>query len=231
MRSIKAIFIKQAKDMFKNPGVLVQFIIFPAVALVMTELVSKSNEYIPTNMFVTMMAAIFAGMALITSTASIIAEDMERKSLRFLVMAGVKPQEYLSGVGGFILLAGSVVSVIFGLIGYFTWVELAKFLLVMITGVAASIILGAIIGILSKNRQAATAISMPVAIVLGFSPMIANYNKTVEKIAGVFYTQQLNVIVNDFSANFPKAMLVIVLNMSVLLFFFVIAYKKKGLKV
>jgi len=231
MRSIKAIFIKQAKDMFKNPAVLVQFIIFPAVALVMTELVSKSNEYIPTNMFVTMMAAIFAGMALITSTASIIAEDMERKSLRFLVMAGVKPQEYLLGVGGFILLAGSVVSVIFGLIGYFTWVELAMFLLVMITGVAASVILGAIIGILSKNQQAATAISMPVAIVLGFSPMIANYNKTVEKIAGVFYTQQLNVIVNDFSANFPKAMLVIVLNMTVLLFFFVIAYKKRGLKV
>lgn len=217
--------------MFKNPAVLVQFIIFPAVALVMTELVSKSNEYIPTNMFVTMMAAIFAGMALITSTASIIAEDMERKSLRFLVMAGVKPQEYLLGVGGFILLAGSVVSVIFGLIGYFTWVELAMFLLVMITGVAASVILGAIIGILSKNQQAATAISMPVAIVLGFSPMIANYNKTVEKIAGVFYTQQLNVIVNDFSANFPKAMLVIVLNMTVLLFFFVIAYKKRGLKV
>jgi ABC-2 type transport system permease protein len=230
MRSIRAIFIKQAKDMIKNPMVLVQFIIFPAVAWIMTELIAKSNEAIPPNMFVTMMAAIFAGMALVTSTAGIIAEDIERKSLRFLVMAGVKPHEYLAGVGGFILLAGSVVSLVFGLIGSFTAMELAKFLTVLIMGIAASIMLGAAIGILSKNQQAATALSMPVAMILGFTPMIATFNETVEKISGVLYTQQLNVIVNNFSANFTKALLVIGLNMIVLLVFFVIAYQKKGLK-
>ena len=230
MRSIKAIFIKQAKDMMKNPAVLLQFIIFPAVALVMTELVAKSNEGIPPNMFTTMMAAIFAGMALVTTTASIIAEDMERKSLRFLVMAGVKPHEYLAGVGGFILLAGAVVSVVFGFIGSFTATEFAKFLTVLMMGVAASIMLGATIGMLSKNQQAATALSMPVAMMLGFAPMIASFNGTVEKFARVLYTQQLNVIVNDFSANFAGAMLVIGANMMVLLVFFVIAYQKKGLK-
>jgi len=231
MRSVKAIFIKQAKDMLKNTMVLVQFIIFPAVALVMTELVAKSNETIPPNMFVTMMAAIFAGMALVTTTASVIAEDIERKSLRFLVMAGVKPHEYLTGIGGFILLAGSIVSVVFGLIGDFTGLEFAKFLTVMITSTAASVMLGATIGLLSKNQQAATALGMPIAMVLGFTPMIANFNVTVEKIANVLYTQQLNVIVNDFSANFAKAMLVIGANMIILLVLFVIAYKKKGLKI
>ena len=231
MRSVKAIFVKQAKDMLKNTMVLVQFIIFPAVALVMTELVAKSNETIPPNMFVTMMAAIFAGMALVTTTASVIAEDIERKSLRFLVMAGVKPHEYLTGIGGFILLAGSIVSVVFGLIGDFTGLEFAKFLTVMITSTAASVMLGATIGLLSKNQQAATALGMPIAMVLGFTPMIANFNVTVEKIANVLYIQQLNVIVNDFYANFAKAMLVIGANMIILLVLFVIAYKKKGLKI
>jgi ABC-2 type transport system permease protein len=231
MRSIKAIFIKQAKDMFKNPMVLVQFIIFPAVAFIMTELVAKSNKDIPTNMFVTMMAAVFAGMALVTSTATVIAEDIERKSLRLLVMAGVKPYEYLTGIGGFILLAGSVVSVVFGLTGDFTSIEFAKFITVMIASTSASIILGATIGILSRNQQAATAFGMPVAMILGFTPMIASFNGTVEKIAGVLYTQQLNVIVNDFSANFAKAMSVVGLNMIVLLVFFIIAYKKRGLKI
>ena len=231
MRSIKAIFIKQAKDVIKNPMVLVQFIIFPAVAWIMTELVAKSNDDIPTNMFVTMMSAVFAGMALVTSTAAVIAEDIERKSLRFLVMAGVKPHEYLTGIGGFILLAGSIVSVVFGLTGDFTGAEFAKFLTIMITSTAASVILGATIGLLSKNQQAATAFGMPVAMILGFTPMIAAFNETVEKIAGVLYTQQLNVIVNDFSANFTKAISVIGVNMTVLLIVFVIAYKKKGLKI
>lgn len=230
MRSAKAIFIKQAKDMIKNPAVLVQFIIFPAVALIMTELIAKNNEYIPNSMFTTMMASIFAGMALVTSTASAIAEDIERKSLRFLVMAGVRPHEYLLGTVGFVLLAGVIVSAVFGFTGGFAGAELAKFLTVMVMSVAASTMLGAAIGMLSKNQQAATAISTPIAMILGFTPMIANFNETVEKAASILYTQQLNVIVNDFSANFTKALTVIGVNIALLLVLFVIAYRKKGLK-
>ncbi len=230
MRSVKAIFIKQAKDMLKNPMILVQFIIYPAVAFIMTELIAKSNPDIPSNIFVTMMAAIFAGMALILSMSGIIAEDVERKSLRMLVMAGVKPQEYLLGAGGFILLAGITVSAVFGLIGVFTGLELVKFLAVMVTGIVASIILGAVIGILAKNQQMATAIATPVAMILGFTPMIASFNGTVEKMASVLYTQQLNVIVNDYSANFTKALAVNGINILVLLILFIFIYRRKGLR-
>ena len=230
MRSAKAIFIKQAKNTVKNPMVLMQFIIFPAVAFIMTELIAKTSEAISINMFVTMMAAIFAGMALITTMAGVIAEDIERKSLRFLVMAGVKPHEYLLGTGGFVLLAAVIVSVIFGLIGAFSGTEFIKFQTVMIAGSASSILLGASIGMLSKNQQAATAAAMPIAVILGFTPMIASFNETVERAASILYTQQLNVIVNDFSANFTRAMTVIGINISVLLILFVVAYRKKGLR-
>ncbi len=230
MRSAKAIFIKQAKDIFRNPMALIQFIIFPAVALIMTELVEKPNKDIPHNMFITMMSAIFAGMALITTMAGVIAEDKERKSVRFLIMAGVKPHEYIMGTGGFILLAGVIVSVVFGLIGDFTGTEFAKFLTVMIASTVASIMLGASIGMLTKNQQAAIAVAMPVAVILGFTPMIASFNETVEKVARVLYTQQLNVVVNDFSTSFSKAMTVIGINIGILLVLFTLAYKKKGLK-
>ncbi len=231
MRNAKAIFIKQAKDVLRNPSVLVQFVIFPAVALIMTVFVDiPPNEYVRENMFVTMMASIFAGMALITTMAGVIAEDAERKSLRLLVMAGVKPHEYLLGTGGFILLAGVVVSVVFGLIGGFSGAEMGMFLAVMVAATAASVLLGAIIGILAKNQQAATSIGVPVSVIIGFTPMIANFNETVGNIASFMYTQQLNVIVNDFSASFPQAMAVIGANMLVLLVLFVFAYRKKGLK-
>ena len=230
MRSIKAIFIKQAKDMIKNPSVLVMFIVFPAVALIMTELIAKSNQDIPNNMFVTMMAAIFAGMGLVTSSCAVIAEDIERKSLRFLIIAGVKPHQYLIGTGGFFLIAGAITSVVFALIGDFTIIETIKFLSVMIAGSATSIVLGALIGMLSKNQQAATALSMPIAVIIGFTPMVASFSETVEKYASILYTQQINVIVNDFSANFAQALMVIAINIVVLLILFIISYRKKGLK-
>ena len=228
MRITKAIFAKQAKDMFKNPAVLVMFIVFPAVAFIMTALVRV--EDMPPNMFVTMMAAIFAGMGLITSVAGAIAEDIELKSLRFLVIAGVKPHQYLLGIGGFFLLAGTVTSVIFALIGDFTATEFVKFLVIMVSGTAASILLGATIGMWSKNAQAAGGLAMPFAMIIGFTPMIANFNETVAKVAGVLYTQQINVIVNDFEESMVKPLLVIAANIVVLTVFFVVAYKKKGLK-
>jgi len=230
MRSIKAIFIKQAKDMIKNPSVLVMFIVFPAVALIMTELIAKSNQDIPNNMFVTMMAAIFAGMGLVTSSCAVIAEDIERKSLRFLIIAGVKPHQYLIGTGGFFLIAGSITSVVFALIGDFTITETIKFLSVMIAGSATSIVLGALIGMLSKNQQAATALSMPIAVIIGFTPMVASFSEPVEKYASILYTQQINVIVSDFSANFAQSLMVIGINIVVLLMLFIITYRKKGLK-
>ena len=230
MRNIKAIFTKQAKDMFSNPMVLMNFILFPVVALIMTRLVAIPNYDIPNDMFVTMMAAVFAGMGLVTATAGIIAEDIENKSLRLLVMAGVKPQQYLLGIGGFLLLASAITAVAFGLIGRFTGEDLMKFLVVMISSTAASIILGATIGMMAKNQQAANSLAMPAAVILGFAPMIANFNETFERVASVLYTQQLNVIVNDFSANFGKAMLVIGVNIAVLTVLFILAYRKKGLK-
>jgi len=228
MRIIKAIFIKQAKDLLKNPAVLVMFIVFPAVAFVMTKLVVV--EDLPPNMFVTMMASIFAGMGLITSASAVIAEDIEQKSLHFMMIAGVKPYQYLLGTIGFYLLAGAVTSVIFALIGDFTGTETMKFLAIMVSGTAASILLGAAIGMLSKNQQTATALGMPVAMIVGFTPMIAAFNETIEKIANILYTQQINVIVNDFSLSLFKPLLVTASNIAVFTVLFVLAYKKKGLR-
>ena len=228
---MKAIFTKQAKDMLKNPMVLVMFIIFPAVAFFMKFFVPMpENDYFDTNMFVTMMASIFAGMGLITAASDVIAEDIERRSLRFLIIAGVKPHQYLIGTGGFFVLAGAITSVLFALIGGFSGMDFVKFMAIMIPGVTTSIILGTVIGMVSKNRQSATSLGMPVAVLVGFMPMMAIFNETVEKIASVLYTQQINVIVNDFSAGLIRPLTVVALNITVLVIVFIITYKKKGLK-
>jgi len=230
MRSIKAIFIKQSKDMLKNFSVLIMFILFPLVAFVMTELVGGQMEGMPPSFFTTMMASIFIGMSLIMSSSAVIAEDRENKSLRFLVIAGVKPHSYLLGIGGVIFIASLFTSVTFGFIGRFNQSEFLSFMIIMLSGSIASILLGAIVGILSNNQQAATGLSMPLAMILGFGPMVAAFNEQVASIIRFFYTYQINVIVNDFSAGIKKPLLVIWLNIAVLAVLFIIAYKKKGLR-
>lgn len=230
MRNIKAVFIKQLIDTYKNLIILVQFIIFPAMAFIMTEFVAKANSDISDNMFVAMFASMFVGMSLLIATTAAIAEDRERKSLRLLVIAGVKPHEYLLGVVGTNFLAGVVISVVFGLLAGYGGVDFLKFVFVLILGSVTSILIGATIGILAKNQQAATAAGVPVAMIFAFFPMIADFNESFEKVADVLFSRQISVVANDPSVGILKPVLIISANAAVFLMLFILAYRKKGLK-
>jgi len=226
MRSTGAIFRKQAQDLFRNRMMLIQFVIFPIMAFVLTEFVAKADSEIPNSMFITMFAAMFAGMTPLVMTSGAISEDRERNSLRFLMMAGVRPHEYLIGISGFTFLACSLVSVLFGVIGGFVNIELVKFSSILVLGSCASILLGASIGLLAKNQQAATAVSTPVFMILSFSPLVAQFNEDFAELTKYLYTQQINTVINNLTDNITDSILIVITNIAVLLVLFILAYKK-----
>jgi len=236
MSSVKAIFKKQAKDTYKNMSVLVQFLVFPAVAFAITMLMDTTAEGMPN--LTNMMASVFAGMGLVPLVANIIAEDREKKSLRFLIMAGVKPSSYLLGIGGVIFFVSLLPAIAFSLINEFRGQEFWIYVAAIMSGVSASILLGATIGIISKNQQAATGLAMPIAMVLGFGPIISPFNETVARIFHIFYTQQFNVVAESFgtiAGQRPETSLwqsfgIMWANVAVLAVLFVLAFAKKGLK-
>ncbi|MCL2405990.1 MAG: ABC transporter permease [Defluviitaleaceae bacterium] len=215
MKHVNAIFYKQLKDTIKNPAVLMQFIIFPLLAFVLTFLMNMERmtndmlEALPygtdvdmvlANMnasmpnMTTMQATVFAGMGLIPIVASIIAEDIEKKSLRFLSMAGIRPTAYLVGIAGVIMFVSLFTSAAFSLIAGFTGLDFIIFTAAMMSGVAGSIVLGATFGIMTRNQQAAAGITMPIALILGFGPIMAQMNPSIARFLHVVYTQQLNVV-------------------------------------
>ena len=230
MRNAKAIFIKQAVDIFKNRMVLIQFALFPVIAWVMTQFVAKADANIPDGMFVSLFATIYAGMTLTITSAGSIAEDRENKSLRLLVMAGVKPYEYLLGMVGFFLIASLFVSFVFALIGGFGVADTIKFIGAMMLGSMASLLLGATVGMLVPNQQAAAGLGMPIAMVLGFCPMVTMFNQTAERLFSLVYTQQLNLLVTNLSINMTRSLTVMLANVIVFGLLFVIAYRTKGLR-
>jgi len=245
MRSFKAIFKKQMKDTVKNPATLINFAIFPVVAFMMTSFVDFEIEGVPDyiaellganipNMAI-MMATIFAGMGLIPSVAGIISEDIEKKSLRFLNMAGVKSGAYLLGVGGVTLFLSVFTALAFGFVSDFYGQDFWIFVASILSGVAASIMLGATIGIFSKNQQSATGLSMPFAMILGFGPMMAQFNDTIARVLHIFYTQQLNVVADYLMYGYSgtplwQSFAIIWANVAVLGIVFLIVYAKKGLR-
>ena len=230
MQSIVAIFIKQMQDILKNKGVLLQAITFPALAFVLTNFVELPHD-IPDSMFISLFAIMFVGLVMISNSATIIAEDRERKSLRFLMMAGVKSHQYLMGIGGVLMIFALAVGLLFAvMMPNFILVERFIFLGSLMLGAIASIFLGAIVGMLAKNEQSSVSLSMTVGMLMGFGPMVAAFNETTGRLFSIFYTMNFIYHFGEY-ANITRNLNVILINIAVLAVIFALVYGKRGLKV
>ena len=225
MSTVKAIFIKQANDLTKNMSVSMMYIMWPLLAFIMGQFM---GEYAEAQ--IAMFAGMFVGSTPMIAIANTVAEDNENKGLRFLVMAGVKPWQYLFGLSGFVLAMSAVSVAAFVFIGNFAGQQLVRFLVIAALSCVASAIFGGAIGIFAKNVQQASSIYTPAMLILMFAPMLSMFNENIHRVAQYVFSYQVLRIVADFNADFERAVIVIAVNIVVLLAFFIVAYKKKGLK-
>ncbi len=227
MNNIAAVFVKQWKDTLKNKTVLIQFLMFPAMTLLMENAVKLDG--MPEHFFAKLFAVMFVGMAPLTSTSAIIAEEKEQNTLRVLMMSNVTPVQYLLGVGSYVWLLCMAGSIVFGLCSGYSAPEFALFFSIMAAGLLLSILLGAIIGIWSKNQMAATSLTVPVMMVFSFLPMLAMFNEAIEKIAKFAYSQQIFLLINHIGTAEIQmdSILIIAVNMLLAIGIFLVVYKKK----
>lgn len=230
MRNISVIFLKQLKDTLKNKAVLIQFVMVPLMAVVMENTVKIGD--MPEKFFVKLFSVMFVGMAPLTCVSSIISEEKEKNTLRALMMSNVKPFEYLCGIGSYVWLMCMAGTAVFAICGKFSGKSLGIFLLIMAVGVILSELIGAVIGIFSKNQMSATSVTVPVMMIFSFLPMLSMFNDKIEKIANLTYTQQLSDVVNELG-NFTvtvENILVPVVNFVFAVVLFVFAFKKRGME-
>ena len=231
MRNIFTIIEKQIKDTFKNIIILIQFILFPTMTIIMENAIDVKD--MPELFFTRLFSVMYIGMAPLTATAAIISEEKERNTLRVLMMANVKPVQYLIGVGVYvwsICMIGACV-----MATELPGEKVPAYMAVMAMGLVISIIAGACIGIWSKNQMSATSLVMPVMMILSFLPMIAIFNGSAEKISKIFYTKQImnlmdGIILKETSEIGRFGLSVIVINSALFIVFFLLAYRKKGLE-
>ncbi len=228
MRNIGVIIKKQIKDTLKNKTVLIQFVMFPVLTLIFEHAINIPD--MPELFFTKLFSVMYMGMAPLTAVASIIAEEKEKNTLRVLTMANVKAWEYLAGIGIYvwtICMAGAGVMATTLSSG-----DIPFYLGVMAAGFLISIAIGACIGIIAANQMAATSLSLPVMLVFSFMPMLAMFNDKIEKVAGIFYTQQIRELLGSmtFDGIKTETMLVVAVNALLALILFFVAFKRKGLE-
>lgn len=229
MRNVGIIFRRQIADTLRNPAVLIQFVMFPLLAILMSALVQI--EGMPEDFFITLFAAMYAGMAPLVAMSALVAEEKEESTLRVLIMSGVRPWEYLLGVGLFVWGGCMIGSAALCLAGEWTGSGRAVFLLVMGAGIATSTFLGAAIGTGSPSQMAATSICVPVMLVLSFLPMLAVFNEGAESVSRLLYTGQVSLMLGSLGTGAPDAtgMIVIAVNMAAAITLFALSYRRAEL--
>lgn len=224
---IGGIFIKQVKDVLKNTQVLILFFIFPVIALVMSNaMAGQKDEQV---MFLSVFATMHTVFTPIVTTASIISEEKEKNTLRVLIMANVRPVQYLISIGSFVLLCSLLTGSSFVFIGAYGGADALKLLGVMAIGSTLSIIVGMAIGANAKNMTAANGIAAPLGMVFGFLPMLANFNDTLERISRFTYGQQISYMIKDLSKVPIESWVVILGNLAVFLTLFIVVFRKNKL--
>lgn len=230
MRNAAAVWKKQMRDTLKNKTVLMQFVLFPIIAFIMNQAVQI--EGMPENFFVNLFAAMYIGMAPLTSMAAVISEEKESNTLRVLRMSNVKAWEYLTGVGSYIWLMCMAGAAVFCAIGRYQSQEAASFLIIMAAGILASLLIGAAIGVASRTQMMATSMMVPVMMIFSFLPMLSMFNGTIAKIAKYTYSEQVSILLRQVGHMEIQAenVWLIAGNMLLALGIFGLAYRKCGLE-
>lgn len=231
LRHSLAIFKKQVLDTIKNSGVLLQFILFPLLAFVLTKTVVAGNNALPDDYFIKMFSSMYIGMSPAVAIGGIIAEEKEKGCLRSLFMNTVKPTEYLLGVSLYVFIMCLIGSVILALGGNYSTDQFLAYFLIMALGIICSILLGATIGVVSSNQMAAHSMIIPITMVIAFLPLISMFNEKFKDFSKYLYSQQASDMMGRLDIQSMESMQIIIygVNMLVLLICFVYFYKKKGM--
>lgn len=230
MKHMITIIQKQLLDTLKNKPILIQFILFPLFSIIMTYAIQIQE--MPENFFVNLFATMYIGMAPLVSISAIISEEKEKNTLRVLLMADVSPTQYLIGIGSYVFFMCIMGGMVFCLLlNNVTNIQRIFFLFIMGIGIITSIIIGACIGVGSKNQMSATSVTIPVMMIFSFMPMLSMFNDKIQKVSKIIYSEQIRNLINNLEngRNYMENIAVIIINIILFGILFCVLYKKRGL--
>ncbi len=226
LKHIKAIFLKQTMDMSHNIGIVMQFAIYPILLGVV--IIATSNDYKAVQpTMVMMLSTSFISIAPMLKVREIISNDKSQNVLRVLIMANVKPMEYVVGINIFIVSVSICTSFLLGLIGGLAGIALLKYVLVMMLGVVTTLVLGSALT-LSSLGSVTTASIIVISLLNSILPMLGMLNPTIQKFSYYVYTYQINDLIGDIYGGYFdwKRVGIIASNLVLFCVAFVVSYRK-----
>lgn len=228
-RRIKAVLKKQIMNTTNNWGVLLQYILFPAM-LFLTLTMIPSEEKNAIARIVISLSVSFAALIPMLTVRIFIMEDQVQNTMRVLILSTVKPLEYLIGVATYTMLLSLLNVLIFGFLGGLSGIAFLKFIGVMMLCVLTTIVYGSALAVFSANRTTSGGLSTLLIIIFGFLPFLG-ISGSFSKYTSFLYTYQIEGLIGDiYGRQFNwNRMYIVLANLVVFLIIFIFAFRKNKL--
>ena len=210
----------ECKDIMKNLQVLLLFVVYPCIAAVMAISMKDAAAF-----FITIFATMHIVFTPIIVMVSILSEQKQHRILRNLSYANVSSASYLLSHGILVVFLTFFSGLFFFLLPGFQQ-DTVSFLLSCLIGIGISTLLGAVIALTSSSTSGANGVAMPIAMLLSFVPMLAQFNDTLKDLSHVLYSAQLADMMGDISHTTLTSVLVLVITTMLLILLFARGYRR-----
>ena len=197
-RNIMAVAYKQMLDTSAVKSIIAQFLLYPALVLLFT--VGRDSTARMT--LVSVLSPMFIGSSPMLTVNSLIREDKHSGALRAMMLASVRPGEYVSGVSLFLFCVSALATVLIGLVSGLPLRMLPWFVLAMVLCAILTILLGCAASLRTANQSNAVLFISAFSLINGMIPVLEIMHPAVRFVTRFWYTQQIkDIIVQLYSGS------------------------------
>ena len=235
LRRIKALTKKEFKSFTKNSNVLLMCMLPIMFSIIYSYIYGSNENGVPKLMVLLLCLNMNLIMCSSFTIAMLIAEEKEKNTLRTLLLSGVSALEFLFGKVVLTLILSTLTNILIYFICGIEVKYLGWFLLISTLVIISMIIIGALIGMFSKNQMSTSVVGMPVLLVFLLIPMMAEFNENIRNVAKFTPNYNMNVIFNKVLAGGSLSSQEILPFVSIFVWIvltgigFIIAYNKVGI--
>lgn len=222
---IRGIMFKQMVDMTRNKRSLLIVFIFPVFFVILNQVAPE--EFGSDGSAFILMHSILVPILLM---ATIVAEEKEKGTLKLLMMSGVKIYEYFVGVAvavmGYIIIAMMIFE-ISGATKNFDYIYVATF---TVGSDIISLLLGTVIGGITKNQTNVGSVAVPIVLVIFFLPVFQLFKQEFTFPSKYLYSGILLKIMQECRYTTKDIVWMLINFIIVAILFFFVFRKKKIIK-
>lgn len=218
-----ALLTKDFKSNYRN-GSIMMISVLPVLFTILYKSFTFAGTIIPIDTVLSIGLLMNMCLFPVSTMATVISEEKEKNTLRVLMLSGISGLEFLFSKAVVAFCTTEAINiVIYLLAGTHIHVGLFLFLTVLLT--IDMLIIGALIGIMSKSQAMSSVYYTPIMLGLLIPAFLANMNKSIETVARLLPTY---VMINSLlGKGIDFSLLVILVWLLVGFICFMFAYRSK----